>query len=182
MAITCSVRMRSGGIDSFLGSEYCVVISSTSYDSSNEPVVFAHFWLRRGRMVLRPHLYCLPSRFTHMRSLYWVLGLCGIRHGYGCVRNGHCDDYSADSSASLAQSCSCCGFFAIFALVWGLLFFLGILAFLPRLHLWCCLFCSACLFSSSLSPREKSSLGCFGCRPPSMVVPVYVFVLLLGVG
>ena len=25
------------------------------------------------------------------------------------------------------------------------------LAFIPRLHFWCCLFCSACLFSSSLS-------------------------------
>ena len=29
-------------------------------------------------MVLRPHLYCLPSRFTFVRSLYWVLGLCGV--------------------------------------------------------------------------------------------------------
>ena len=127
--------------------------------------------------MLRPHLYCLTSRFTHVRSLYWVLGLCGVRQGYGCVGNGRCDDYSADSSASLAQCCSCGGFFpsfAIFALVWGLLFFLGILAFIPRLHFWCCLFCSACLFSSSLSPKE-ASLGCFSCRPPSLVVPVYVF-------
>ena len=30
---------------------------------------------------------------------------------------------------------------------WGLLIILGILAFIPRLHFWCCLFCSACLFS-----------------------------------
>ena len=44
-------------------------VSSTSYDSSDVPAVFAHFWLRRGRMVLRPHLYCLTSRFTHVRSL-----------------------------------------------------------------------------------------------------------------
>ena len=83
----------------------------------------------------------------------------------------------ADSSASLTQCCSCGGFFpsfAIFALVWGLLFFLGILAFIPRLHFWCCLFCSVCLFSSSLSPTA-ASLGCFSCRPPSLVVPVYVF-------
>ena len=63
--------------------------------------------------------------------------------------------------------------FAIFALVWGLLI-LGILAFIPRLHFWCCLFCSACLFSSSLSPKV-ASLGYFNCRPPSLVVPVYVF-------
>ena len=86
--------------------------------------MIAHFWLRRGRMMLRPHLYCLPSRFTHVRSFYWVLGLCGVRQGYGCVGNGRCDDYSADSFASLAQCCSCGGFFpsfAIFALVWGLL-------------------------------------------------------------
>ena len=55
-----------------------------------------------------------------------------------------------------------------------LLFFLGILAFIPRLHIWCCLFCSACLFSSSLSPKV-ASLGCFSCWPPSLVVPAYVF-------
>ena len=135
------------------------------------------FWLRRGRMVLRPHLYCLTSWFTHSRSLYWVLGLCGVRQGYGCVGNSRCDDNSADSSASLAQRCSCGGFFpsfAIFVLVWCFLFFLGILAFIPRLHFWCCLFCSACLFSSSLSPKV-ASLGRFSCRPPSLVVPVSVF-------
>ena len=152
-------------------------VSITSYDSSNKPAVFAYFWLRRGCMVLQPHLYCLTSRFTHVRSLYWVLGLCGVRQGYGCVGNGHCDDYSADSSASLAQCCSCGVFFpsfAIFPLVWGLLFFLVILAFIPRLHFWCYFFYSACLFSSSLSPKA-ASLGCFSCRPPYLVVPVYVF-------
>ena len=128
-------------------------------------------------MVLQPHLYCLTSRFPHVRSLYWVLGLYGVRQGYGCVGIDRCDDYSADSSASLARCC-CCGIFfpsfAIFALVWGLLIILGILAFIPRLHFWCCLFCSACLFSSSLSPRV-ASLGCFSCRPPSLVVSVCVF-------
>ena len=40
--------------------------------------MFAHFWLHQCRMVLRPHLYCLPSRFTIVRYLYWILGLCGI--------------------------------------------------------------------------------------------------------
>ena len=44
-------------------------VSSTTSDSSNEPAVFAHFWLRRGRMVLRPRLSCLSSRFTHVGSL-----------------------------------------------------------------------------------------------------------------
>ena len=40
--------------------------------------MFAHFWLRQCRMVLRPHLYCLPSRFTIVRYLYGFLNLCGI--------------------------------------------------------------------------------------------------------
>ena len=30
-------------------------------------------------------------------------------------------------------------------------FFFGIFAFIPGLHFWCCLSCSACLFSSSLA-------------------------------
>ena len=55
-------------------------VLSTSNDSSYEPAMFVHFWLRRGRMVLRPHLYCLPSRFTLVRSLYWVLGFFGVLH------------------------------------------------------------------------------------------------------
>ena len=64
--------------------------------------------------------------------------------------------------------------FTIFALVWGFLIFFRILAFIPRLHFWCCLSCSACLVSSSLSPKI-ARLGCFSCRPPSLVVPVYLF-------
>ena len=128
-------------------------VSCTSYDSSTEPAWFAHFWLRRGRMVLRPHLSCLPSRFTLVRPLYWVLGFCGVRPGYCCVG----DDRCADSSASLAQCCSCGGFFpsfAIFALVWGLLFFLRNFSFILSLHFWCCPFLlrlSFLLFSLSSS-------------------------------
>ena len=53
-------------------------VSSTSCGSSSEPAVFAHFRLRQCCMVLRPHLYCLPSRFTIVRYLYWFLGLCGV--------------------------------------------------------------------------------------------------------
>ena len=134
---------------------------------------FAQFWLHRGLMLLRPHLYCLTSRFTHVRSLSLFLGLCSVRHGYGCVGISRC----ADSSASLAQ-CWCCGdffpSFAIFAMVLVLPLFFGILAFIPGLHFWCCLSCSACLFSSSLSPGV-ASLGCFACWPPSLVVPAYLF-------
>ena len=154
MAVTYSVRISGGGIDSFLGFEYGDVITLASREFRVLlPILpslrfFAHFWLRRGRMVLRPPPSCLTSRFTHVRSLYWVLGCFGVRQGYGCVGIDRCDDYSADSSASLAQYCCCGGFFpsfAIFALV-GV--FSGILAFIPRLHFWCCLFCSSCLFSS----------------------------------
>ena len=140
MAITCSVRMRGGGIDSFLGFEYCVVITLASREFRVLLTILPTS-LRCLHIFgfVRVAWCCLPSRFTHVRSLYWVLGLCGIRPGYCCLGNGRCDD----SSASLAQCCSCGGFFlsfAIFALVWGLLFFLGILAFIPRLHFWCCLF------------------------------------------
>ena len=63
------IRLRKGDYS------HVKSVSSTSSDSSNEPAVFAHFWLRRGHMVLRPHLSCLTSRFTHVRSLYWVFRL-----------------------------------------------------------------------------------------------------------
>ena len=64
--------------------------------------------------------------------------------------------------------------FAIFALLWGLLLFLGLLTFIPRLHFWCCLFRSACLFSSSLSP-PVASIVCFSCWPPSLLVRVWLW-------
>ena len=132
------------GFDSCMGVEYSVVITLTSRGFRKLLTIpqpwlrfFAQFWLRRGRIVWRPLLYCLPSQFLLVRSLYWVLGLCGVRLGYGCLGNDRCDDSSADSSASLAQCCYCGGFFpsfAIFALLWGLLLFLDLLALIPRLH------------------------------------------------
>ena len=102
------------------------------------------------------------------------LGFFGVRQSYSCVGVDRQDDYSADSSASLAQ----CGFlggffpnFAIFALVsdhlrnfsfysWASLLVLPFLLRLPILL--------------SLSPRV-TSLGGFSCRPPSLRVPVFVF-------
>ena len=51
--------------------------------------------------------------------------------------------------------------------------FFGIFASIPWLRFWCSLFCSICLFSASLSPTV-SSLVCFSCWPPSLMVPVYV--------
>ena len=97
-------------------------VSSTSCSSSSEPAVFAHFWLRLCRMVLRPHLYCLPSQFTLVGSLFWVLVLCGVSPGCCCVGVACADDSSAGSSASLAQCCRCGGFFpnsAIFRASFG---------------------------------------------------------------
>ena len=71
-AIAYSVRVSGGGTDSFIGFEYFDLITLASQEfrvlscgSSGEPVVFAHFWLHHCRMVLRPLLYCLPSRLTY---------------------------------------------------------------------------------------------------------------------
>ena len=78
-------------------------------------------WCCDPTFVAYPHGLLLCGPFIGF------LGLCGVRPGYCCVGDDRCDDYYADSSASLAQYCSCGGFypsFAIFALVWGLLFFL----------------------------------------------------------
>ena len=130
-------------------------------------------------MVLRPHLYCLPSRFTLVKSLYWVLGLCGVSPGCCCVCTTCTDNYSAGSSASLVQCCRCGGFFpssAIFRASFGdFCSFLGIFASVPWLRLWCNLFCSVCLFSAYLYPTVTSIVG-FSCGPPSLVVPVCVCV------
>ena len=51
-------------------------------------------------------------------------------------------------------------------------------ASIPWLRLWCCLFCSVCLFSAYLYPTVASLL-CFRCGPPSLVVPVCVWGLFL---
>ena len=82
MAVTYSVRISSGGINSFLGFEYGDVITLASREFRVLlPILppslwfLRIFWLSRGRMVLRPHLYCLTSRFTHVRSLYWIFRL-----------------------------------------------------------------------------------------------------------
>ena len=67
--------------------------------------------------------------------------------------------------------------FAIFALVWDLL---RNLAFIPRLHFWCCLFLLRLTILLSLFPKV-AGLGHFRCRPPSLVVPVFVFGVFLSV-
>ena len=133
------------------------------------------FLASSGSHVVAPHLSCLPSRFTLVRSLYWVLGLSGVSPGCCCVGSACTVDYRSGSSAGLAQCWRCGGFFPSFALVWGLLFFLRNFASIPRLRFWCSLFCSVCLFSASLSPTV-ARLVCFSCGPPSLVVPVGTLV------
>ena len=85
--------------------------------------------------------------------------------------NGRCDDTCADSSASLAQCCSCGGFFlsfAIFALLWGLLVFLGILALFLGYTFGVTLFAPP-VFSPLLSLLRWLD-SCFSYWPPSLFV------------
>ena len=77
MAIAYSVRDSGGGTDSFHGFEYFGLITLASREFRVLLAVLPAS-LRCLRMVLRPHLYCLPSRFTIVRYLYWFLGLCGV--------------------------------------------------------------------------------------------------------
>ena len=131
-------------------------VLSTSCGSSGEPAVFAQFWLRLCRMVLHPHLYCLPSRFTIVGYLYWLLKASVV---FGpAILCGVCAAYVSNSSAvscdCLAQGCRCGGFFpnsAIFALVLGIsvlgygILVLALIGPIPWLHLWCGLFSSVYL-------------------------------------
>ena len=144
--------------------------------------MFAHFWLSQCRMVLRPHLYCLPSQFTIVRYFYWFLGLCGIWSDVFCNVCADCaDDSSAGSCECLAQGCRCGGFFpnpAVFALVLGnSVLAYGILVF-PLLFLGyaygVAFFGSICLSSVYLYPEVAGLVG-FSCGPPSLVVPVRVW-------
>ena len=127
IAVTDSVRFCGGGIDSFLGFEYEVVITLASH-------VFEYFlrFLLRACVICRilaslgvtwcdtPSFLAYPHVFLTCGPFIGFLGFFGVRQSYSCVGVDLHDDYSADSSASLAQ----CGFvggcfpnFAIFALV-----------------------------------------------------------------
>ena len=102
-------------------------VSSTSCGSSNEPAVFAHFWLRLGRRLLRPHLSCLHSRFTVERSLSWVFALCGVRPGCCCVGDIAWTITAPILLLALRSAADVAVFSPVsrfFALVWGLLLFL----------------------------------------------------------
>ena len=175
------MRFCGGGIDSFLGFEYGDVITLASRvfrvllpflpTSLSFLRIFGFVgvtWCDTPTFLAYSHVFLTCGPFIGF------LGFFGVRQGYSCVGVDRQDDYSADSSASRAQ----CGFgggffpnFAIFALVWDHLrnfsFYswasLLVLPFLLRLLI---------LLSLSL---KVTSLGGFSCRPPSLVVPVFVF-------
>ena len=131
-------------------------------------------------MVLRPYLYCLPSWFV--RSLSWVLGLCGVRPVFSVAFARTIPApvlvLAFRSAADVAVFSPIPRFSRLF---WGLLFLLtdfSASASIPWLRLWCGLFCSVCLFSAYLYPTVASLVG-FSCGPPSLVVPVCVWGFFL---
>ena len=81
IAVTVSVRFCGGRFDSFLGFEYVVMITLASRVFEYflrfllQACVICAFWLRWGSHGVTPLLSYLPSRFPHVRSLYWVFRL-----------------------------------------------------------------------------------------------------------
>ena len=128
MAVTYSVHISVGGIDSLLGFDYGKVITQASSvfrvllpilpTSLRFLRIFGFVgvtWCGDPTFLAYPHVFLTCGPFLGF------LGFFGVRQGYSCVGVDHRDDSSADSSASLAQ----CGYgggffpnFAIFALVW----------------------------------------------------------------
>ena len=173
------MRFCGGGIDCFLGFEYedVIILASRVFrillpilpTSLRFLCIFGFVgvtWCDTPTFLAYPHFFLTCGPFIGF------LGFFGVRQGYSCVGIDRQDDYSTDSSASLAQ----CGFggsflpnFAIFALVWDHLrnfsFYswasLLVLPFLLRLPILL-----------SLSPKV-TSLGGFSCWPPSLVVPCF---------
>ena len=122
MAITYSVRISGGGIDSFLGFEYCDVITLASREfrvllailpSLRCLRIFGFVWVAG---LLRPHLSCLHSRFTVVRSFSWGFSLVWRSSGLLLRLRRLLGRLRADSSASLAQCCRCGGFFPSFVI------------------------------------------------------------------
>ena len=126
LALTDSARFCGGGFDSFLGFEYVVLITLASHVFEYflcfllQACVICAFWIRWGSHAVTPLLLAYPHVFLTCGPFLGFLGFFHVGQGYNCVGVDRHDDYSADSSASLAQ----CGFvggflpnFAIFALV-----------------------------------------------------------------
>ena len=90
MAVTYSVRISGGGIDSFLGFEYGVVITLASREFRVLlPILptslrfLRIFGFAGVACCCDPTFIAKPHVFHHVRSPYWVLGFCGVRQGYG---------------------------------------------------------------------------------------------------
>ena len=128
LAVTDSACFCGGGFDSFLGFEYVVLITLASHVFEYflrfllQACVICAFWLCWGSqsLAVTPLLLAYPHVFLTCGPFLGFLGFFHVGQGYSCVGVDRHDDYSADSSASLAQ----CGFvggflpnFAIFALV-----------------------------------------------------------------
>ena len=117
LAVTDSVRFCGGGIDSFLGFKYEVLITLASH-VVRVLLTFLTTSLRYLRILASlgvtwcdtPYFLAYPHVFLTCGPFIGFLGFFGVSQSYSCVgvdRNG---DYSADSSASLAQ----CGFVGVF--------------------------------------------------------------------
>ena len=143
--------------------------------------MFARFWLRQCCMVLRPHLYCLPSRFTIVRSLYWVLGLCGVSPVFSIAFALIARTIPAPVLVltlcmvadvvvfspipwffriSFGDFCSCFGILALPLLF--LSYAYGVALFAPS------------AYSPLISILRWLAFGGFSCGPPSLVVRVCV--------
>ena len=117
LAVTDSVRFCGGGIDSFLGFEYVVMITLASHVFEYflrfllQACVICAFWLRWGSHgVTPPYFLAYPLVFLTCGPFIGFLGFFGVSQSYSCVGVDRHNDYSADSSASLAQ----CGFVGSF--------------------------------------------------------------------
>ena len=207
MAIAYSVRVSSGGTDSFHELEYFGLITLASREFRVLLAVLPAslrclriFASSVSHGVATPPL--LPTLTVYYREVPLLdFGLVWYWSGVFCSVCADCaDDYSAGPCACLAQGCRCGGFFpnsAVFALVLGTsVLAYGILA-LPLLFLGyvygVAFFDFVCLSSAYLYPAVAVLVG-FSCGPPSLVVPVCVWdsseavelyllsLLLLGVG
>ena len=129
------MRISGGGIDSFLGFEYCDVITLASRvfrvllavlpTSLRCLRIFGFVWVAG---LLRPHLSCLHSRFTVVRSLSWGFSLVWRSSGLLLRWRRSLGRFTAPILLLALRSAADVAFFSqisrIFALVWRLLLFL----------------------------------------------------------
>ena len=177
IAVTVSVRFCGGGFDSFLGFEYGVVITLASHVFEyffrfflRACVICAFFLALLGSHGVTPPPFWPTSRFPHVR----FLGFFGVLRATVALASLATTITAPILLLALRSAALLAVFFRISRFSRWFRIILGIFAFIPGLPFWCCLLCSACLFSS-LSPLV-TSLGGLGCSPPSLVVPV-VFAL-----